>query len=72
MDYSLYILILPFLSFIIIGLLGKWMSHKTAGITGTISLAIVTVLSFAVALSYFSSPRTSEGVYPVLIPYNFP
>src|SRR5574344_1573634 len=71
MDYSIYILILPFFSFILLGLLGKWMSHKAAGITGTIVLGIVTALSYAVALSYFSAPRTTQGIYPELIPYNF-
>src|SRR5574344_1368296 len=71
MDFSIYILILPFFSFILLGLLGKWMSHKAAGITGTIVLGIVTALSYAVALSYFSAPRTTQGIYPELIPYNF-
>src|SRR5574344_191598 len=71
MDFSIYILILPFFSFILLGLLGKWMSHKAAGITGTIVLGIVTALSYAVALAYFSAPRTTQGIYPELIPYNF-
>ena len=41
MDYSYVylILLLPLISFIILGLAGMKMSHKTAGIIGTLSLA---------------------------------
>ena len=35
MEYTILILLLPLLSFLVLGLGGKWMSHRTAGIIGT-------------------------------------
>ena len=48
MDYSyaFLILLLPMLSFLILGLAGMKMSHKVAGLIGTTSLGIVTILSY--------------------------
>ena len=47
MDYSYVylILLLPALSFLLLGLAGMKMSHKLAGIIGTCSSAVVTILS---------------------------
>ena len=44
-SYSFLILLLPALSFVILALVGMKMSHKTAGLIGTTSLGLVTVLS---------------------------
>ena len=43
MDYSyvFLILLLPALTFVLLGLAGMKMSHKTAGLIGTCSLAII-------------------------------
>ena len=35
MEYTILILLLPLLSFLVLGLGGKWMSHRTAGSIGT-------------------------------------
>ena len=71
MEYTILILLLPFLSFLILGLGGKWMSHRTAGLIGTVVLGAVTVLSYATAAIYFSSPRLADGTFETLMPYNF-
>ena len=71
MAYTLFILLLPFLSFLILGLAGKCMKYQTAGIIGTASLTGVTFLSYLTAFNYFTIGRTVEGTYPTLIPYNF-
>lgn len=71
MDYTLLILILPFLSFLILGLAGMRMKHKVAGIIGTASLLGVTVLSYLTAWKYFTAERTSEGGFQTLMPFNF-
>ena len=71
MDYTLLILILPFLSFLILGLAGMRMKHKVAGIIGTASLLGVTVLSYLTAWKYFTAERTSEGFFQTLMPFNF-
>ena len=69
-SYTLFIMLLPLLSFIILGLAGMKMQHKVAGLIGTCSLAIVTVLSYLCAFQYFSLDRV-EGVYQTFVPYNF-
>ena len=71
MEYTILILLLPFLSFLVLGLGGKWMSHRTAGLIGTASLCAVTVLAYATAIAYFSMPRLADGTYETLMPYNY-
>lgn len=71
MEYTLLILLLPFFSFLLLGICGKWLSHKTAGLIGTLMLGVVAVLSYTTAYEYFTLPRTAEGVFETLTPYNF-
>ena len=70
MEYTLFILLLPFLSFLLLGVWGKWLSHKVAGLIGTLSLAAVTVLSYMTAWTYFTADRVG-GIYETWVPYNF-
>ena len=78
MNYSLSILILllPLASFLIIGLpefLNKkyaW-APKIAGGIGTLSLALVTLLSYWTAISYFGGDRLADGTFATLVPYNY-
>ena len=73
--YSIWILLLPLISFLVIGLpefLNKkyaW-SHKVAGLIGTSSLGLVTVLSYLTAFKYFSADRLADGTYATFVPYN--
>ena len=69
-EYTIFIMLLPLLSFIVLGLAGMKMQHKVAGLIGTCSLAIVTVLSYLCAFQYFTLDRV-EGVYQTFVPYNF-
>ena len=71
MELTILILLLPFLSFLILGIGGKWMSHRTAGAIGTLILGAVAVLSYVTAFQYFSAPRLEDGTFATLIPYNF-
>lgn len=71
MEYTLLILLLPFFSFLLLGICGKWLSHKTVGLIGTLVLGVVAVLSYTTAYEYFTLPRTAEGVFETLTPYNF-
>ena len=57
MEYTILILLLPFLSFLALGLGGKWMSHRTAGLIGTAALGVVAVLS---------SPQECTSALPAL------
>ena len=70
-EYSFLILLLPLLSFVVLGLAGMKMSHKTAGLIGTCSLGVVTLLSYLTAFQYFTAERTAEGIYQTIVPYNF-
>lgn len=72
MDYTILILLLPFFSFLLLGVFGKWFSHKAAGLVGTAVLGVVAVMAYYTAFEYFfQTPRTAEGVLPTLMPYNF-
>ena len=74
-EYTIGILLLPLLSFLVIGLIdyfrGKngW-SHQIAGLIGTGSLGIVTVLCYLTAFQYFSMDRLADGTYATVVPYN--
>ena len=75
MEYTLLILLLPLLSFLLIGVVdldipknGRVWSPKVAGIIGTASLAAVTVLSYVAAFQYFTGERLANGTSPRLSP----
>ena len=72
MDYTIFILLLPFLSFLLLGVFGKWFSHKAAGLIGTAVLLAVAAMSYYTAYEYFfMTPRTAQGALPALMPYNY-
>ena len=71
MEYTILILVLPFLSFLILALAGMKMSHRLAGIIGTISLALVALVSYFTAFCYFSAGRNEAGLYPTVVPMDF-
>ena len=69
-SYTLLILLLPFLSFLFIGLMGTRLSHKASGLVGTAVLGVVAVLSYLTAYQYFTTPRNAQGVFDTIIPFN--
>lgn len=73
MDYSyvFLILLLPALTFVLLGLTGMKMSHKAAGLIGTASLGVVTVLSYMTAITYFTGERAADGTFATVVPFNF-
>ncbi|MCS3282069.1 NADH-quinone oxidoreductase subunit L [Bacteroides salyersiae] len=71
MEYTILILLLPLLSFPLLGIGGKWITHRTAGFIGTAVLGVVAVLSYVTAVQYFSAPRLEDGTFATWIPYNF-
>ena len=70
MEYTILILALPFLSFILLGLLGTKLRPGVAGGIGTTVTAAVALLSWWTALSYFGAGRDGSGVFQTLIPWN--
>lgn len=71
MEHTILILLLPLLSFLTLGLGGRRMSHRTAGLVGTAVLGVVTVLCYRTAIAYFTAPRGADGTFATLMPYNF-
>ncbi|MBR1889945.1 MAG: NADH-quinone oxidoreductase subunit L [Alloprevotella sp.] len=67
--FTLLILLLPLASFLFLGLAGHKLSHKAAGLVGTICLGIVAVLSYYTAIRYFGSPRV-DGAFQPVVPIN--
>ena len=71
-NLSILILLLPLLSFLVLALRGMKMSHKLAGLIGTTSLGLVTILSYVTAIAYFFlAGRCADGAYATIVPYNF-
>ena len=70
MEYTILILALPFLSFILLGLLGTKLKPGVAGAVGTTVTAAVALLSWWTAFSYFGAGRDGSGVFQTLIPWN--
>jgi NADH-quinone oxidoreductase subunit L len=68
---TIFIILIPFFTFLLIGLAGKRLKPGLAGMIGTLGLACVTVLSFMTAFAYFGAGRNTEGIFPVQIPFNF-
>jgi NADH-quinone oxidoreductase subunit L len=71
MEFTILILLLPFLSFVFLGIVGKYLSHRTSGLIGTIVLGVVAALSYYTAYLYFSAPRAADGIYQTIIAYNW-
>ncbi len=74
MDYSyaFLILLLPALSFVVLGLAGMKMSHKVSGLLGTCVLAVVTALCYYTAIKYFLiDGRAADGLYTTVTVFDF-
>lgn len=64
--YSILIVALPAIMFLILGLGGKYMKPIVAGTLGTISLGIMTVLAYFTAYQYFFVVGKVDGVYQAI------
>ena len=63
-NYTVWIPILPFIIFLILGLGGHKLKQKLSGIIGTAGLGIITLLSYFTAYQYFFSQGPVNGVFP--------
>ena len=70
-NYTILILLLPFLMFIFLGLAGHKYFPKLSGILGTCGLAIITILSYFTAYKYFFSSEKVDGAFQKIIAFNF-
>lgn len=69
-SYTIWILLLPFLMFILLGLAGHKLKPKLSGLLGTGGLTIITVLSYITAYKYFFTGDKVDGAYQKIIAYN--
>jgi NADH-quinone oxidoreductase subunit L len=71
MEYSLLIIVTPFVLFLVLGLLGMKMKPSVAGIIGTIGMTFCTILAYTVAYQYFFQIGKSGESWTQIIPFNF-
>ena len=69
-SYTIWILLIPFLIFVLLGLTGHKLKAKLSGLLGTGGLAVVTVLSYLTAYSYFFATEKVDGAYQKIIAFN--
>ncbi len=69
MTITLYILLLPLLTFLLLALMGHKIKPMVTGIIGSISMAAAAVLAYITAACYFSGGGKAEGIFQGLIPF---
>jgi NADH-quinone oxidoreductase subunit L len=71
--YSFLILLLPFLSFLVLGLLGMKMKKPVAGLIGAAVLGVLWCMSLYTAYEYFFAigRDTATGLYPTVTVFDF-
>jgi NADH-quinone oxidoreductase subunit L len=70
LNYTVLILLIPFLMFILLGLAGHKLKPKLSGLLGTSGLAIITVLSYITAWFYFFGAPKHEEAYQAITAFN--
>jgi len=65
--FTVWIVLVPFVIFLLTGLFGKWFRPVISGITGTAGLLISFLLSLYTAWKYFFPAGAEHGPYEVLI-----
>ncbi len=70
-SYTIWIPLLPFLMFLLLGLAGHKLKPKLSGLLGTFGLGIITVLSYITAFKYFFASEKIDGAYQKLTALNF-
>ena len=71
-SYAFLILLLPFLSFLLIGLAGMKMKKPVAGLIGTLVIGSVFAMSVFTAYEYFFAigRDAATGLYPTVTVFN--
>jgi len=68
--YTVSILIIPFLMFILLGLAGHKLKPKLSGLLGTAGLGVITALSYLTAFFYFFRGERIDGAFQKITAYN--
>lgn len=71
-NYSILIVVLPAIMFLILGLGGKYMKPIVAGVLGTISLSVMAILAYITAFQYFFGVGlATDGAYHAINVFHF-
>ncbi len=62
-SYTIWIPLLPFFMFLLLGLAGHKLKPKLSGLLGTCGLGIITVLSYITAYKYFFTSEKIDGAF---------
>jgi NADH-quinone oxidoreductase subunit L len=68
--YTISILIIPFLMFVLLGLAGHKLKPKLSGLMGTAGLAVITAVSYITAYLYFFQSERIDGAFQKITAYN--
>ena len=71
-DYTVWILLIPFLIFVLLGLAGHKLKPMVSGLIGTSGLAVITILSYITAYFYFFSSEKIDNAYQKISAFNIP
>ena len=69
MEYTILIVLLPLLTFLVLGLLGMKLKACASGLVGTLSMAVTTALAYGTAWQYFTTAKV-DGIYQKWVPFN--
>ena len=69
-SYTIWIPLLPFLMFLLLGLAGHKLKPKLSGLIGTGGLAVITILSYITAYKYFFTSEKIDGTYQKITAFN--
>ena len=68
-NYTVAILLIPFLMFLLLGLAGHKLKARLSGLLGTAGLGVITILSYITAFKYFSAEKV-EGAFQKITAFN--
>jgi NADH-quinone oxidoreductase subunit L len=69
-NYTIWIAVLPFLTFLLLGLAGHKLKARLSGLIGTFNLAIITILSYITAYQYFWAGEKTGEAYQKILAFN--
>ena len=70
MEFTLLIVAVPLLMFLVLGLAGGKMRHRAAGVAGTLGMAAAATLSYAAAFRYFFVEGKVDGVFQKVVAFS--
>ena len=70
-SYTVFIVLIPFITFLVLGLFGNKIKAKMSGLIGTTSMFVSFMLSLLTTYQYFFLSAKVEGAYQKILALNF-